>query len=528
MWLLGLCVWVIVKCKIVQIWSVPVIGLLFCSMIPIAQWKMSLISTSGQAVVSSSYLFACGMSFFLAQQVKNSHGNLLIDCVFAGIGTASLLTVGMQLIQLLSLYSNDPASLLGFFILPTLNSSRPSGNLLQPNLAATLLVWGAVAGFWWQLKKPAHLFLLAIYLLLLGAGVALTQSRIGLIETLVLPVILWNWKRLLLERRILLLSLVFPLVTWGLHFAFPLIAQWSDLPIGGRTLAELAQDQVRTTAYEIFINALLVHPWSGYGLSHLGNAYLELAQTQKNQSLNFIHSHNIFLDIFLWFGIPLGGLITMACLYWLRYCIRSIKNIEHVLLLIVILIFGLHSMVELPHQYAIFLIPVFIAAGSINNLFLSSWSWASSKCITSVLAGLGFLTWGIFAHDYLQYEEYYSEWLFKRQRVGQSTNNQSPNLIILNQLDYVMQLQLLQPKPNESQENLNWMRIAVRGEPSQLAYFNYIAAMALNNNREEAVKWMHKVNATYDKKNHENLIRVWSSLQKKYPNISDLNWEIHR
>ncbi len=523
--LLCLGLWVLWKSKTIHAWSMSTALVVGCAAIPLFQWQSGLIATSGQAIVSSVYILACGIAIVLAQQAKQSHGNLVVNCMFAGIAIASVINVTFQLAQWFALYDENLLSFIGFFVLPISTDVRPSGNLLQPNLFATFMVWGIIAGFWGYLRRAVPLPLLALYLAYLGLGMAITQSRIGLVELLALCAAAFYWRRLWPSFKAMYGCFAVTAYIFILFFSLPSLSAWLGLEYAGRgDYAALVQDNVRLVAYRIFIDAIATHPWFGYGVSHLGNAYLEHAQTQVSQAGYFLHSHNFALDMLLWFGVPLGLLLLAACAVWLGRTLVKIASADQVALLAMVGALGLHSMVELPHQSLIFLIPAFIAIGTLNHEIAPMQVWQLSRWVTGVFVIGGLGLWAVMTHDYSLVEKHYAEWLFERENIGKPLGKPMPNLVLLNQLEFVMQLQRMEPVPGLGADQLNWMRRAVRAEVSQPAYFNYIGAMALNGEREEAVLWMYKLNAANKPRNPKPTYDAWLTLQKKYPQIADLPW----
>lgn len=513
-------VWVTLRCGAHHAWSTPVALIASCALIPILQWYFGLIATSGQAILASAYILSLAFAVMISQQVQKSHGKLLLHCLFAAIALACIANVGFQLFQWLALYDENLLSFIGFWVLPVTTATRPAGNLLQPNQLATLLVWGMLAGYWGHLHRVFSLKILCLYWAFLGLGLAITQSRIGVIELYSVCVCIFFWRRFLTDRAVLYCSLGLALFVTALYFSIPAISELLGLEYSGRNHAGLMQDSVRSTAYRIFYDALLAHPWFGYGVGHLGNAYLELIKTQASQPVYFLHSHNIFLDIFLWVGVPLGLVIIAFMLYWFAKIFESIKDYERVILFLMIMALGLHSLVELPHQFIYFVVPIGFILGSINP---TSCTLKIPWGLTGFFTSLGLVLWVIIFSDYLKAEEHYSELLFEQQRIGSPLGNPVPELIVLNQLQYMMQLHRVRPAPGMSEDQLNWMRKAALGEVST-GYFNLIASLALNGRKEEATEWMYKLNAISSKSGYQTTLNQWQALQMKYPELANLRW----
>jgi Virulence factor membrane-bound polymerase, C-terminal/O-Antigen ligase len=517
-------IWTVWKCTDHHTWSWPAIAVVACSALPLLQWQAGVLPTFGQAIVSGGYILGFGLTMVMAEQIQRTHGRLLLHCLFAAIALGCIANIGLQLMQWFALYDENLLSFVGFLVTPVNINTRPAGSLLQPNQLATLLVWGFVAGFWAYLHGAVRPWVLLLYLAFLGLGLAITQSRIGLIELFSLWIATVYWRRLLPNQRIISYTLLAVLGVIALYFYLPTLSTLLRLEYMGRGVEDLAQRGTRLTAYGIFLDALLVHPWWGYGVSNLVNAYLELAQTQVAQSEFFGQTHNLVLDLLLWFGIPLGTIMLLGMGAWMLYTLKRITHIEHATLLMVVLVFGMHAMVEFPHQVAYLLIPVGVVIGALNFALPVGRGLQLSRWVLAAFILGGFAVLGTALYDYLQAEEHYTEWRFEQERIGKPLGHAVPEMIVLTQLEYLMQLQRLQPRPGLSPANMRWLHSAVRVEASQSAYFAYIGFMALNRQRDEAVLWMYKLNEFATATGLKAIRKKWATLQNTYPQIADLPW----
>lgn len=521
---LSMGLWIVWKGGKHHAWSLPGVLIVSAAITPLVQWQAGLIATSGQALISMAYILGLGLTVVIGCQFQRQHGNLLLHVLFAGISIACIANVGMQLFQWFALYDEDLLSFIGFFITPISINARPSGNVLQPNQLATLLVWGLIAGYWAYLQRFVQLWILVLYLIFVGFGLALTQSRIGLIETVSLCIACWYWRSLLPSTKTIYACMMLVVFITVMYFSVPYMSHWLGLEFIGRDHASLAKDSVRLVGYQIYINALLAHPWFGYGLSHLGNAYFELVQTQTPQSVYFLHTHNILLDLLLWLGIPIGLLVITGLVWWLIVSIRSVATVQQVLLFMAVTTLGMHALVELPHQFSYFLIPAGVFLGALHHLAASRNYWLISRWVLGVFIALGGILWVATVHDYLLAEEHYAELRFEQLHVGKPLGNPVPRLWVLTQLEYMMQMERSKATPDMDNERLAWMNAAVRAEVSGTAYFVYIGALALNGHQQEAIVWMHKLNAMSTKSGLKTIRLKWKELQTQYPQIRTLEW----
>ena len=70
----------------------------------------------------------------------------------------------------------------------------------------------------------------------------------------------------------------------------------------------------------------------------------------------------------LWNGVPLGLSLVGGLGLWFWHQLRGISTPTHLLLLLGVGVFLLHAMLELPHAYAFFLLPVALMIGTASAL----------------------------------------------------------------------------------------------------------------------------------------------------------------
>ncbi|PIW09923.1 MAG: polymerase, partial [Comamonadaceae bacterium CG17_big_fil_post_rev_8_21_14_2_50_60_13] len=62
----------------------------------------------------------------------------------------------------------------------------------------------------------------------------------------------------------------------------------------------------------------------------------------------FSHSHNLFLDLVLWCGIPFGLFVSLYLIRWFWLRLRAVRCAEDAVLMLFLLVVGNHAMLELP------------------------------------------------------------------------------------------------------------------------------------------------------------------------------------
>lgn len=247
---------------------------------------------------------------------------------------------------------------------------RAGGNLRQPNHLSSLALWAMVAlvplAGAERRRWPA--VLVGYHLLLLS--VVLSGSRTGILGTLILA--LWG----LLDRRLpsrarrllgatpaLFALLWFGVAAWA-HVSGHLFGAEGHVSLGGSA-------DISSSRFGIWSNALSMlanEPWTGVGYGEFNIAWT-LSAFPGRPTAFFDHTHNLPLQLLVELGIPLGGFVLVLLLIALVQAARRAWACdgEHGLArraaFMVVLMIGLHSMLEYPLWYAYFLLPTAFAWG---------------------------------------------------------------------------------------------------------------------------------------------------------------------
>jgi O-antigen ligase len=245
---------------------------------------------------------------------------------------------------------------------------RAVGNVRQPNHLATLLLLAAVALIWLaQQRRWPALAAWSAMSLLVGA-VVLSASRTGLWFGVPL-LFLWGLLDSQMERRWRLLLLATPVLAalaWaGMHW-------WSASGLGvfgaeARLDQEGAGSPSRIAILKNAWALLLAEPW-GVGWGGFNRAW-SLSPFPDRPIAFFDHTHNLPLQLLVELGWLLGGGVLLLLFLGLGAAVRlawrarGSEAIARRAPLTMLLIVGLHSLLEYPLWYAYFLLPTALAFG---------------------------------------------------------------------------------------------------------------------------------------------------------------------
>ena len=244
---------------------------------------------------------------------------------------------------------------------------RAVGNLRQPNHLSSLLLWSCIATVTLLELGRLGRRAAALTLTVLVFAVVLTASRTGLVSVLLLA--LWGGadRRLARHTRVLLLAapLVYAATWWGM-------ARWAALSshsFGGA--ARLAESDISGSRFGIWANTLALieqQPWAGVGWGEFNFAW-SLTPFPGRPTAFFDHTHNLPLQLAVELGLPLAAMVLALLSWGLWRAARTAwatpggVGAAQRCALVMVLMIGLHSLLEYPLWYAYFLLPAAWAWG---------------------------------------------------------------------------------------------------------------------------------------------------------------------
>ena len=244
---------------------------------------------------------------------------------------------------------------------------RAVGNMRQPNHLSSLLLWSCIAVVALLELRRLALRPAAALMAAFVFAVVLTASRTGLVSVLLLG--LWGLldRRLNRPTRILLLCtpLIYALSWWGM-------AQWAALAdhrFGGAE--RLAETDISGSRFGIWKNTLALiqaHPWAGVGWGEFNLAWT-LTPLPGRPTAFFDHTHNLPLQLAVELGLPLASVVMVLLLWALGKAALNAWRTDsdtgraQRCAVLMVLMIGLHSLLEYPLWYAYFLLPAAWALG---------------------------------------------------------------------------------------------------------------------------------------------------------------------
>jgi O-antigen ligase len=356
-------------------WRMPNVSQIALPAALVISLVLSCVARSAAALPSSLALSNAGMILaailvvqMMAATQRAGHGSVALRTLCVALVVASAASGVIGFVQVFA-----PSLADGIVIAKSGFPGRAVGNMRQPNHVSSLMLWGIIA-IAYLAEAPnawrrAVVWFLGLFFVF---GVVLTGSRTGALGTGVLT--LWA----LLDRRLsrptrwlLGLMPVFYLAFWLGNSAW---AEVTHQVFGGESRFSTAGD-ISSSRYAIWLNTLeliKMHPWFGVGFGEFNFAWT-LTPFPDRPVAFFDHTHNLPLQLIVEMGIPLGLLVLGLLLFALYCALRNVMpqpdrdpslppQMSSAAFMIVLMI-GLHSLLEYPLWYAYFLLPTAFAFG---------------------------------------------------------------------------------------------------------------------------------------------------------------------
>lgn len=311
----------------------------------------------GLALSAAGMLLAAGLLLLAGAAAGGGAAALPLFTAFCiGWVVAGVLNAAIGTVQVFA-----PAWPDGNWIARSGLAGRAVGNLRQPNHLSSLLLWAAIAVV--PLAELGRLRRRTAFglMLLLVYAVVLTASRTGVVGVGLLAA--WG----LLDRRLsraaralLLAAPLMYLLAWAGLAAW---AEWGRHAFGGE--ARLAEADLSGSRFGIWANTIALirqQPWAGVGFGEFNLAWT-LTPFPGRPTAYFDHAHNLPLHLAAELGLPLAAVVLGLLCAALWRALRAPPGAAQADAVMqrsagmMLLLIGLHSLLEYPLWYAYFLLP---------------------------------------------------------------------------------------------------------------------------------------------------------------------------
>lgn len=454
----GIAVLTLVLIKTRRRWIFPtstvvIIGLSF---VPLLQHWLGLIHYTADAFLASTYLTTFGFAVLLGRHMEEHWPGRVVTAVFASFGIAAIISLAIALNQWLQLDQ------WGGFTMAVGAGSRPVANVAQANKLATLFVWGLVS-FWWAYRCGAvRGWLVALIALMLLFGVAMTQSRTGMIAvSLVMATAMFHPRA---QEKNVKRWVLIGLFVWFLACAFgwgtinSVVFDFESLQEANERL----RPGTRLLHWQLIWDAIIQRPLLGWGWQQVSVAQSTLALQHPATGETITFSHDLVLDLLVWNGVPLGLVLVGGIAIWFVRHWQSATSTTELSSMIVLSVFLLHSMFEFPHAYLTFLLPAGLLVGMLSVSAATTgrqvaWTSCRRSVIAFAAAALALCLF-IVSRDYLRIETAWMAERIRTARIGDLTPAPLPNTLTLEHLGAVLALGRVEPRKGMTAEEIEAMK----------------------------------------------------------------------
>lgn len=511
----------------IKIPNLTLVGVLLSGVV-IAQYILGSIVFFGDALVIIFYvivgMLAAGIGFHASLQLKiigsEVKKNRTIELFAFTIVVAAACSAAISLVQTTNSWGGTS------WIATMPNLRRPGANLAQPNQLATLLIMGiASVVFLFEVGRLRAAAASALYILL-ASGVAVSESRTGLLSFVV--IVAWyvalhrslNFKVDIKYGALAIFVVFFLFWFWPPLFSF---LDSGGLLVSGDGAQVNTKLGTRLTVWPQLIDAVFQKPMFGWGLGELSKAHNNVVHTYATSDA-FTYAHNIILDLAIGVGLPLTALLVGVVVNWLYQRSKGAKTLLTWYCVAIILPFGVHSLLEFPFAYAYFLVPVLFSVGMLEGMLAPKryfhLAWRPAVAAQFVLT----LVMACSVLEYLAAEEDFRIARFEVAAIGKTANDyQRPNFYLLTQLDSFLEGVRVVPAPGMTTKNIELSRNVAMRFPSEATQNRYALSLALNGNLNEALRQLKVMRVMHGEAAYKEIRANWTELaSKKYPQLQGL------
>ena len=487
-------------------------------LVPWLQYGIGLVTSPGIAWINTAYLVGFLLALLVGSRWEAASPGQLMDGLFLAIGIAAVLSVGLQLNQWLLLDLLDLSSMGN-------GAGRPFANFGQPNQLSTFLLWGVLAATWGLVRRKIRLPTALLMVMFLLFGIALTQSRTAWITITLMICASWVWRRHWSHRHWPWIATAMGMYFWGCV----LCISWFNrvpalnLPLEIEGLARFS-GELRPVVWRMFAEAAMLKPWLGYGWGQIALAQLSITTEYPTLHVFFSHSHNLFLDLVLWCGIPIGLTVSAGLLWWLWQKLRTVSSAENVVLLLFVIAVSVHSMLELPLHHAYFLIPAGMVMGAMDaRAEYRPIAFVNRQAIKILWLAAALLL-ALIVRDYTRVEPTFQNLRFEWARIQNTPPTVPPDVLLLTQWSDFVSFATLEPKEGTQQAELQWMRNVAGLSPSAGLVQKLAIALALNGRPQEAAEWLGKMCGMVPAAQCELVKQAWVQQAVGKPHLIAVPW----
>lgn len=238
------------------------------------------------------------------------------------------------------------------------------------------------------------------------------------------------------------------------------------------------------------------------------------------------HAHNLFMDLVVELGLPLGLAVCLLLGVWMVSALRRVAKVEQLWMLLFVVALGVHAMLEFPLHYAYFLLPFGLMLGALNVALkfkpvLSTRLWPT--VVALVLGGVGL---SITVYDYARIERDFFTLRFEHQKLDKAGERVAPDVVALTQLQDMIWLARIDPSKTYAEKDLERALKTMKLLPSIMANYKLAAMYAFAGQPRQAEYWivvLTRMNRLGEREVRD-IRRQWDEQSAVFPPMAEVAW----
>ena len=392
-----------------------------------------------------------------------------------------------------------------------LKGSRPYANMAQPNNLATVLIISILSCLYLFEKLVIKKIILVPLSLIILFGIVLAQSRTSLVVCVFIT-IYWLVKSFKLKKQLSNLYFlswitVFILLTFNLSLISQFVASYLPLNVSTTTTAaERAASGMGDIRLEMWLQmweAILQNPWFGYGWNQTGLAQYYVMDTYA-VPLWYKSAHNIILDLLVWNGLILGGLIVLYLTLWLYWLNKGVKDTISIIATLMLCAILIHGMLEFPLHYAYFLLPAGFLLGTIQAQYNHLPSFKIEGKWFALIGVITIVGCAMSVRDYFLYKEQSGIASLITPLTASQQRIMDKDIWLLTQFKERVWWIQLDPKTKMNDQELEYINRMVANLAAKYDLYKHAQLLAYNGKEKEArhqlwvLETLHKQKRSYE------------------------------
>ena len=494
------------------------LAVVLCFISVCSQYAFGKIASFGIAWIYALYLLGFFLAILAGSAWQQKDTSQCVDFIFLSVLFAGLLSVVVQLFQLFELG-------LCSGLVRSLDSSRYSANLGQPNQLGSLLVLGILACAWFHIRNSLNGMIWTFLAIVLAFGLAMTGSRAGLLNMAFLSAGLLFFRGEIKAAKLFAGSITL----LGSYFCFVFFQPWVLLKnyfgyVSVEVVVRTFVDQARIQIWEGLIASRDDYLLSGYGWGQIPSAQTFYANPQLDLN-NLIHqSHNLFFDLVLWAGLPVGLILFGLFFFWMFKLLYKLNDIRVIIMAFFLFALFTHSMLEFPLYYAYFLLPAGLMVGAVSQL-TGALAIKVPRFMVVLILVFSTVAYSVTVKDYLVVEKGFLGLRFKQNGIQGVEPFPADSIVVLTHLRDHINFTTIDPVLNHSETDIGLGYEVVSSFPSALGIYNLAAMLAFSGRSQEAEFWLNRICKINNKSQCQIMQDYWVRLVKQNPSISRVRFE---